>query len=90
MATRWKDMIKKAKPVLKKEWQIIPGVILTAVGLIFFYGVAAYPGDRPTTETLGIGLIGNVLFGPGMGILLWKFLKLKYENWLPASTSSGK
>lgn len=83
MATRWKDMIKKAKPVLKKDWQIIPGVILAAVGLIFFYGVAAYPGDRPTTETLGIGLIGNVLFGPGMGILLWKFLKLKYENWLP-------
>lgn len=83
MDTRWKSMIKKAKPVLKKEWQIVPGVILAAAGLLFFYGVAGYPGDRPTSETLGIGLLGNIIFGPGMGILLWKFLKLKYENWVP-------
>ncbi len=83
MDTKWKNMIRQIVPFLKRNWQLIPGTAMIISALLIIYGMLAYQGYRPTGESILIGIIGNLCLAPGMVIVVWKTLQVKYENWVP-------
>lgn len=83
MATRWKNMIKQPALFIKNNWQFIPGALLIAAGLVAVYMMLVEAGYRPAEESMIIGAMGNLLLAPGIGIVVWRLLKVKYENWVP-------
>ncbi|MCM1157710.1 MAG: HAMP domain-containing histidine kinase [Bacteroidales bacterium] len=87
MATKWKNIIKKAGGFLKRHWKILLGVLFTVPGLLFCHVLIAYRGSHYTGDALFYGAIANIFLGLGTVHILGAFLEKKYGGWLPVSES---
>lgn len=79
MDTRWKNTIEKIYKIYNGIH--MPGLFLTAIGLVGFWIMIIYRRSYSTRTVLNFGIVGNLCVGIGAALLLNKYLSGCYRDW---------
>lgn len=91
MDTKWNNMIDKVftffweKINIFKE--IAAGICLIGLGLFFDWQALSYFRWIMAIDKYAYWIMANVLIAAGLGLILKKYFKQKYENWIPENES---
>lgn len=81
MDIKWKNTVSNIKKRILNKKQIITGIVLSAMGIIFYSYNFRHMWRYDTKAAWLIGLICAVLISAGVYMLADRFLKWKYGKW---------
>ena len=81
MDIRWKNIAKEIKKFIKEYRDCIIGMLLFIIGSFLFFVILVDRYYYSTWQVWRIGIAGNILFQLGIGLMLRRYMKLRYRNW---------